>query len=144
MEHQYRNMALGVGNNNKKNRRRGVERRAFYKSQPHLTTEIERPIHRSELAALEGQVVKFSGELSIPIKNDRKITPILLHHVVVNGNVYIDHLWVTFRRICITKLIRTRKDTRVYCTGEVGIYESRHGNIKDKYGIKNPQLVKEI
>lgn len=97
-------------------------------------------IYKIEMESKEDKLVKFSGVIEVMYKNCSN-KPVLLTDVVVDGNVWVDHVWVELNLEDRKKLLLGKPGTRVYMEGVVGLYVSRRTSMIEKYGLKNVKLV---
>ena len=136
-------MALGMKNNNKKNRRRGDERKAeFCTEKNKWKIGKNKKVGRVDIAKYEDKTMVFNGTIEVKYR-DICDKPIMLRNVTV-GTVVVDHIWVCISAMDQKKLKYVQQGTTIYCKGTVYVYKKLYKDIKDQYGIKNVQLVKSI
>jgi hypothetical protein len=123
------------------------QRKSFFKNNPlHKTLTREerlRKISRSELYDLTDQVVRCSGELSMNITRKSKCDNLLLSNLVVNGDIYIDHAWISIKNSELIKLTYAQKFTRIYFTATVIKYTGT-SKFKTRMGLAKLKLVQTL
>jgi hypothetical protein len=97
-------------------------------------------VYKVELENKEDKLVRFSGVIEVKYKNCNN-KPVLLTDVVVDGDVWVDHVWIELSLEDRKKLLLSKTGTRVYMEGIVGLYVSRRTSMIEKYGLKNVKLV---
>ena len=85
----------------------------------HLSDSISR-MRRSELYPLKDSIVPVSGVLT---KTRYSLGHVLLTDVMVNRDLYFDHIWIPLDQSEVNRMQYAKKGSRVYFTATVGIYK---------------------
>ena len=131
--------SYGKNNNKSWNKDRRYKAFCGKKSKKQYNHEV---VARDDLSKYQKQMVEINAEMVIRKSNESDPTkPVLLQHVYVNGDVYVDHIWVKISAKDRRKLKFWSDKYRVLMTGYVHEYGYKNDReIKLKYGLTHVKL----
>ena len=105
--------------------------------------KFKQKLVRRNLFSLVGQTIPISAVIQRKFIHSTTLSkkPILITDCVVDNELHTDHFWVSLTEPDRTKLWLMPNNSRVYFTGRIHLYTSRHEHESAKIGIQALKLV---